>query len=152
MFLSQILIPVAIGMITGMLSGWLSGAMVTHHYRKLDERQEQHNLHIKYLEDSALHISKVLNEVDLQIHHDGPPDHENVLREIGIIQIPAGKLNREDDSSSIIQEKDRLLSEIEKGLKEDSIDLQYASLQLIRLSIRLMNAIEEYRQKNLRTP
>ncbi len=147
MFISQILIPVAVGMITGLMSGWLSGMMVTHHYRKIDEKQERHLQHVKYLEDTAIHVSKVLNEIDLLIHHEGPLDYENALREIGIIQIPEGQLNEQDKTVSIVREKDLLLSDIEKQLKEDTIDLRQASLQLIKLSVKLVMAIEKCRQE-----
>lgn len=147
MFISQILIPVAVGMITGLMSGWLSGMMVTHHYRKIDEKQERHLQHIKYLEDTAIHVSKVLNEIDLLIHHEGPLDYENALREIGIIQIPEGQLNEQDNTVSIVREKDLLLSEIEKQLKDDTIDLRQASLRLIKLSVKLVMAIEKCRQE-----
>lgn len=147
MFVSQILIPVAVGMITGLMSGWLSGIMVTHHYRKIDEKQERHLRHIKYLEDTAIHVSKVLNEIDLLIHHEGPLNYENALREIGVIRIPEGQLNEQDKTFSIVREKDLLLSDIEKQLKDDTIDLRQASLQLIKLSVKLVMAIEKCRQE-----
>ena len=149
MFLTQILIPIIIGMITGMLSGWLSGAMVTHQYRRLDKKQEEHLHQIKYMEDSAVHLSRILNEIDLLIHKEKPVDYENVLREIGIIQIPEGKLKETHPSARIIREKEALLMQIEKELKSGSSDLRNTALHLIRISIRLMDAIDAYRRSHL---
>lgn len=140
-------ISVIISMITGLLSGWISGAMVTRHYRKIDEKHELQFLHIKYLESSTVHLSRVLSEIDLLERKDEPPDYENLLREIGIIQIPDGKLDEEHASASIIQEKDLLLSEIEKQIKEERINLPQAALQLIKLSVKLMAATDEYRRE-----
>lgn len=141
------IISIVISMLTGLLSGLISGAMVTRHYRKLDEKHELQFLHIKYLESSTVHLSRILGEIDLLEQKDEPPDYENLLREIGIIQIPDGKLDEAHPSSSIIQEKDQLLSEMEKKIKEDGIDLRQAALQLIRLSVRLMAATEDYRHE-----
>lgn len=121
--------------------------MVTRHYRKIDEKHELQFLHIKYLESSTVHLSRVLSEIDLLERKDEPPDYENLLREIGIIQIPDGKLDEEHASASIIQEKDLLLSEIEKQIKEESINLPQAALQLIKLSVKLMAATDEYRRE-----
>lgn len=145
--LTEIFASIIISMITGLLSGWISGTVVTRHYRKIDEKHELQFLHIRYLENSTVHLSKILNEIDLLAHKEGPPDYENLLREIGIIQIPEGKLDEEHESASLIQEKNRLLSEIEKELKEDSIDLSRAALQLIKLSVKLMTATENYRHE-----
>lgn len=121
--------------------------MVTRHYRKIDEKHELQFLHIKYLESSTVHLSRVLSEIDLLERKDEPPDYENLLREIGIIQIPDGKLDEEHASASIIQEKDLLLSEIEKQIKKERINLPQAALQLIKLSVKLMAATDEYRRE-----
>ena len=149
MILREIVISVAVGMITGMMSGWLSGAMVMNHYRKLDEEQTRKELHIKYLEETAMHVSKVLNEVDLLIHRDGPPDYDNILREIGIFQIPDGKLDEKDDSARIAEEKTILMNRIENQIKEDTLDARQAAIELIKLSAKLMVAMETYRRENL---
>lgn len=71
----EMLLSAAIGMGTGILSGWLSGVIVTRYYRSLDQKQEQRVLHIKYLEDTAAHLLRVLNELDLLTHKDGPADY-----------------------------------------------------------------------------
>ncbi len=132
----EMLLSAAIGMGTGILSGWLSGVIVTRYYRSLDQKQEQRVLHIKYLEDTAAHLLRVLNELDLLTHKDGPADYENLLREIGIIQISRGKLDDSDPTAALILEKNDMLSEIEHDLKENRLDLQQASLRLIKLSVR----------------
>lgn len=139
---------IMISLVTGLLSGWISGATVTRHYRKLDERHELQFLHIKYLESSTIHLARILGEIELlEQKENEPPDYENLLREIGVIQIPDGKLDEKHGSASIIQEKDRLLSEIEKKVKDGSIDLRQTALRLIRLSVKLMAATEEYRRE-----
>ena len=145
----EMLLSAAIGMGTGILSGWLSGVIVTRDYRSLDQKQEQRVLHIKYLEDTAAHLLRVLNELDLLTHKDGPADYENLLREIGIIQISRGKLDDSDPTAALILEKNDMLSEIEHDLKENRLDLQQASLRLIKLSVRLMDATDAYRKRNL---
>ena len=145
----EMLLSAAIGMGTGILSGWLSGVIVTRYYRSLDQKQEQRALHIKYLEDTATHLLRVLNELDLLAHKDGPADYENLLREIGIIQISRGKLDDSDPTAALILEKNDMLSEIEHELKENRLDLQQASLRLIKLSVRLMDATDAYRKQNL---
>ena len=117
--------------------------------RELDQKQEQRVLHIKYLEDTAAHLLRVLNELDLLTHKDGPADYENLLREIGIIQISRGKLDDSDPTAALILEKNDMLSEIEHELKENRLDLQQASLRLIKLSVRLMDATDAYRKQNL---
>lgn len=145
--LIETLISVIISMLTGLVSGWISGAAVTRHYRKIDERHELQFLHIKYLESSTVHLSRILNEIDLLARKDGPLDYENLLREIGIIQIPEGKLDERHESALIIQEKDQFLSGLEKELKEGSADLSQAALHLIKLSVKLMTATDTYRQE-----
>ena len=145
----EMLLSAAIGMGTGILSGWLSGVIVTRYYRSLVQKQEQRVLHIKYLEDTAAHLLRVLNELDLLTHKDGPADYENLLREIGIIQISRGKLDDSDPTAALILEKNDMLSEIEHELKENRLDLQQASLRLIKLSVRLMDATDAYRKQNL---
>lgn len=74
---------------------------------------------------------------------------ENLLREIGIIQISRGKLDDSDPTAALILEKNDMLSEIEHELKENRLDLQQASLRLIKLSVRLMDATDAYRKQNL---
>ena len=97
------LVSIIISMFTGLLSGVISGAMVTRHYRKIDEKHELQFLHIQYLESSTVHLSKILGEIDLLEQKDDPPDYENLLREIGVIQIPEGKLDEAHPSAYIIQ-------------------------------------------------
>lgn len=145
--LIETLISIIISILTGLVSGWISGAAVTRHYRKIDERHELQFLHIKYLESSTVHLSRILNEIDLLDRKDGPPDYENLLREIGIIQIPEGKLDERHESALIIQEKDQVLSAFEKELKDGSADLSRAALQIIKLSVKLMTATEAYRRE-----
>lgn len=145
--LMESIVSIIISMLTGLLSGVISGAMVTRHYRKIDEKHELQFLHIQYLESSTVHLSKILGEIDLLEQKDDPPDYENLLREIGVIQIPEGKLDEAHPSASIIQEKDQLLSQMEKKIKEEGIDLRQAALQLIRLSVKLMIATEDYRHE-----
>ncbi|MCQ4637553.1 hypothetical protein NE619_12520 [Anaerovorax odorimutans] len=149
MNLYEIFVSVAVGMITGMLSGWLSGFMVMNHYRKIDDETQRRQLHIKYLEATTMHVSKVLNEIDLLIHRDGPLDYENALREIGVFQIPSGKLDEKDDSAAIIQEKTALMDKIEKGIKNETLDLRQAAMELIKLSAKLIVAMENYRREKL---
>lgn len=144
----EMLLSAAIGMGTGILSGWLSGVIVTRYYRRLDQRRELRALHIKYLEDSAAHLLRVLNEIDLLLHREGPPDYENLLREIGIIQISRGKLDDSDPTAALILEKNEILSQMERALKESGLDLRKASLRLIEMSVRLMDATDAYRRRS----
>ena len=149
MIFREIVISVAVGMITGMLSGWLSGFMVMKHYRRIDDETQRRQLHIKYLEATTMHGTKVLHEIDLLIHRDGPLDYENVLREIGLIQIPSGKLDEKHESAVIAQEKTQLMDQIEKRIKDDTLDLREAAMQLIKLSVKLMAAMDNYRREKL---
>lgn len=148
MSLFELLLSAAMGIATGLLSGWMSGVIVTRYYRRLDRRRELQVLHLKYLEDTAAHLMRVLNEVDLLLQKEEPLDYENLLREIGIIQLSRGKLDDSEPSADLIRQKNEILSAMENALKENRIDLRQASFQLIKLSIRLMGAADAFRKKN----